>query len=524
MSKENTNPKERWAELAEQGLREPDQQRLFGRFQEAGEDGFVIDPIGFKGSGDAQDPGPVGGGDRRRATQASVGVSGWELRQRYEPTGRTLPELQRLVLEDLEGGISEVELVLGQDFLDSLAELDAVLQPVQLELVTTALRGGPAFFEFALGFLAYARMRGVEQPALRLECGADPLGVLLERGALFGSLEDALDDLSALAGFLDAHYENARAARVSAVPVSMAGANDAQQLGYLLASAVHTVRSLVARGFSPEAALGQLTLEVPVGSNVFAGVAKLRALRAGFTRLFQTEPPPICAVTAVREFSRLDPETNMLRVTSSAVASALGGADSVLADPWDRSPGRCASAAAHRLARNTQLILMEECQLHQVTDPLGGAWWLEQRTERLAKAAWQEMQQIEAAGGLAQLVVSGSYGERIESVAAAREDALRSGARTLVGVTKFAPGAEKDASTHAAVPAPGETPRSAPGEESRVEAAGSAEVADLVSALRAAPRSSLSHFAKERCQSRTPLKVKPLVVRPFAAPFETESQ
>jgi methylmalonyl-CoA mutase len=100
-----------------------------------------------------------------------------------------------------------------------------------------------------------------------------------------------------------------------------------------------------------------------------------------------------------------DPWVNMLRTTVAAFGAGVGGADTVLVQPFDAAipggmPGT-AAAFARRIARNTQLLLLEESHLGRVLDPAGGSWFVEDLTEQLAESAWEHFQQIEAKGGFA---------------------------------------------------------------------------------------------------------------------------
>ena len=98
-----------------------------------------------------------------------------------------------------------------------------------------------------------------------------------------------------------------------------------------------------------------------------------------------------------------DPWVNMLRTTLAAFAAGVGGADTVLVQPFDTAiagglPGTAASFA-RRMARNTQLLLLEESHVGRVLDPAGGSWFVEDLTRRLAEEAWKHFQDIEARGG-----------------------------------------------------------------------------------------------------------------------------
>ena len=93
----------------------------------------------------------------------------------------------------------------------------------------------------------------------------------------------------------------------------------------------------------------------------------------------------------------------MLRTTLAAFSAGVGGADTVLVHPFDVAiaggfPGIAASFA-RRIARNTQLLLLEESHIGRVLDPAGGSWFVEDLTEQLAEQAWKHFREIEPAAG-----------------------------------------------------------------------------------------------------------------------------
>src|ERR1700751_1089470 len=98
-----------------------------------------------------------------------------------------------------------------------------------------------------------------------------------------------------------------------------------------------------------------------------------------------------------------DPWVNMLRTTLAAFGAGVGGADTVLVLPFDVAipggfPGM-ATSFARRMARNVQLLLLEESHVGRVLDPAGGSWFVEDLTEQLAQQAWEPFQTIQSRGG-----------------------------------------------------------------------------------------------------------------------------
>ncbi|MEM7494516.1 MAG: methylmalonyl-CoA mutase family protein, partial [Pseudomonadota bacterium] len=129
--------------------------------------------------------------------------------------------------------------------------------------------------------------------------------------------------------------------------------------------------------------------------------------------------------------TRYDPWVNMLRGTAACFAAAVGGADIITVRPFNEALG-LPEELGRRIARNTQIMAMEESGLGRVADPSGGAWFSETLARDMADAAWTEFQQIEAEGGLAQSLMSGALQSRIDN---ARGKLLKDIARRKVPIT-----------------------------------------------------------------------------------------
>jgi methylmalonyl-CoA mutase len=123
----------------------------------------------------------------------------------------------------------------------------------------------------------------------------------------------------------------------------------------------------------------------------------------------------------------------MLRLTAAAVGAGVGGADAVVLGAFTDPLGP-PTAFARRQSRNTQLVLMEEAHLGRVADPAAGAGYVETLTDEIARAAWTQVQAIEAKGGLINALAAGLVADEVAKVVAARDPKPR-----IVGVTAFPP-------------------------------------------------------------------------------------
>ena len=196
----------------------------------------------------------------------------------------------------------------------------------------------------------------------------------------------------------------------------------------------------MAAGLSLERAARGTVLGVSVDAEYFDALARVRALRLIWGSLVRALGLDVPAVIEARSSRRMlsarDPWPNLLRLTAAGFAGAVGGADAVVLDGFSRAAGR-PDAFARRLARNTQLVLMEEANLGRVDDPASGSWFLDARTRDLAAAGWAEFQRIEGEGGVIAALKAGTIQARVAAARTLREADLAEGRAQLIGVTKF---------------------------------------------------------------------------------------
>ncbi|GIU88782.1 MAG: hypothetical protein KatS3mg009_3297 [Acidimicrobiia bacterium] len=178
--------------------------------------------------------------------------------------------------------------------------------------------------------------------------------------------------------------------------------------------------------------------------NFFMEVAKLRAARLLWARIMEAQgaqqPASLmlrthCQTSGV-SLTEQDPYNNIVRTAYEALAAVLGGTQSLHTNSFDEAIALPTEFSA-RIARNTQLILAEETGVTHVVDPLGGSYYVEALTQRLADEAWALIEEVEALGGMTKAVEAGMPKLRIEESAARRQAAIDRGEETIVGVNKY---------------------------------------------------------------------------------------
>src|SRR5580698_11672350 len=131
-----------------------------------------------------------------------------------------------------------------------------------------------------------------------------------------------------------------------------------------------------------------------------------------------------------------DPYVNMLRATMASFAAGLAGADAIAVLPHTLALG-LPDAFARRVARNTQLVLLEESNLAKVSDPAAGSGGIESLTQALCETAWTLFQEIEKAGGVFAALEQNLIQRKVAATRAVREANIARRKEELTGATAF---------------------------------------------------------------------------------------
>lgn len=418
----------------------------------------------LQGAGSALPSQPAGGKDARRAagpaTSARV-AGGWDVRQHCNGTDPA--RLRDQMLEDLGGGATSVEIGPGP----TAADLAPALDGVRIDAAPVGL--APHADLARAEALAELAARSPSPPAPGCSLGFDPVGEWARSGRQVDPTQAArLVERLQSRGRL---CPGMRAVVVDAARPAAAGATEVQVLAWATAAGVAYLRALTEAGSGVEEAAGLIGFRLPAAADQFATTAMLRAARVMWGRVVAASggSGPAAAqyqhaVTDEAMYSRRDPWVNLLRGAAAALAAGTGGADAVTVLPFDYAAAAMPGGLGARLARNTQLLLLEEAQLGRTFDPAGGSFYVESLTRELAQRGWQAFQAVEAAGGIMAVLADGTLAEAVESSWNARLAMLGTRRQAVTGVSDF-PLLEEPASAgqeaHAVVSAEGERPEPA---------------------------------------------------------------
>ena len=408
-------------------------------------DGFPIRPL-YTGADEIAEPELPGrwpfvrGGDALRDVN-----SGWKVAETFPSGPSTAVDGNGQVLLGLTEGVSALVLRVGGGE-DSVApaELERLLDGVFLDLVPVVLDiTGDGADHGAAADVLLTMLSGLDddqRSRLSVDLGADPL-----TAPMAGRSAPDLDEVVATAQRLTGYDGHVRAITVDGPAFHNLGANASWELGAAVAAGVAYLRLLVDAGLPVATALGQISFRFAADDDQFMTIAKLRAARQLWARVADVLGAPtagaatVHATTSLAMMTQRDPWVNMLRTTVAAFSAGVGGADTVMVHPFDAAiPGGFPGTArsfARRIARNTQLLLLEESHIGRVLDPSGGSWFVEDLTRELAEQAWGHFQEVEARGGF-QAAEDHVVGQ-ISQVAANRRADIAHRRTALTGVNEY---------------------------------------------------------------------------------------
>ena len=223
-----------------------------------------------------------------------------------------------------------------------------------------------------------------------------------------------------------------------------AGAFIYQELGYALAWGNEWMAMLTDKGFTADEVAHRIKFNMGVSTIYFMEIAKFRAARMLWAQIVKQYGPECdcaCKMVVNATTSRFtqtlfDSHVNLLRSQTQAMSAALACVDEITVTPFD-APYSEGDDFSERIARNQQILLMEESHLDKVVDPAGGSYYVEELTMSLAKVAWQLFLEVEDKGGFMALVKNNEIAEAVNASAVNRFDKVAKRKEQLLGTNQF---------------------------------------------------------------------------------------
>ena len=328
--------------------------------------------------------------------------------------------------------------------VDSVEDMKILFDEIPLDTVSVSMTMNGAVLPIMAGYIVAAEEQGIAQSALSGTIQNDILKEFLVRNTYIYPPKPSLRIIGDIIAYCTEHMPRFNTISISGYHMQEAGADSALELAYTLADGKEYIRTALAAGLGIDDFAPRLSFFWGVGMNFYMEIAKMRAARFLWAKIVDEFGPQNPRSKMLRTHSQTsgwslteqDPYNNVVRTTIEAMAAVFGGTQSLHTNALDEAIALPSEFAA-RIARNTQLILQEETGITDVVDPWGGSYMMESLTQKIADRAWELINEIEEAGGMAQAIESGLPKLRIEESAARKQARIDQGEQVIVGVNKY---------------------------------------------------------------------------------------
>ncbi len=417
-----------WKETAEVSLK----GRKLDSLQRTTYENIVLKPLYTSEDEKAASEFPGGGDFRRGIDSLGYVTNKWKIAQRI--SYKKLEELQEKLKMALESGQNALSFDLSNELIEAENFLKELIR--DYHKYPFALDAGE--FQSKILSLITSLGEGVNAEGY---VAADPLSAAAVKGADPENLSVLLEDWAETVVNSNRELPNLRTVLINTIPYHNGGANAIQELGIAVATGVFYLNQL--KGLELEQALEKMIFKFSIGSNFFMEIAKLRAARilwSKITEVYGAEETKrgmeIAAETSIFTKTVYDSYVNLLRGGNEAFAAVVGGVQYLHVNPFDELAG--STSFSERIARNTQLILQEEAHLQKAIDPAGGSWYVEALTNELAQQAWAFFQEIEANGGILEVLKTNWLQEKIAAVYEKRKKDIFTRKQSIIGTNVYA--------------------------------------------------------------------------------------
>ena len=327
----------------------------------------------------------------------------------------------------------------------SLKDMEIILEGIPLDKVSTSMTiNAPASVLTAM-YVGVAERHGVKAKDLRGTVQADILKEYIAQKEWAFPPEAHLRIIRDMMVYCTKEMPQWNYISISGYHIREAGSSAVQELAFTLADGFAYVDLGIEAGLNVDNFAPRLSFFWNCGMDFFEEVAKFRAARRIWARVlkekYKAKDPRSLLLRTHAQNSGVSltwqqPLNNIVRTTIEALATVLGGTQSLHTNSYDEAWALPSEKAA-TVALRTQQVIAEETGVTDVIDPLAGSYYLEWLTDEMEQRAFEYFDKIEQAGGLLEAIKTGFIQREIAETAYRYQQEMEKGERVVVGVNKY---------------------------------------------------------------------------------------
>lgn len=353
-------------------------------------------------------------------------------------------DLPTQIGHDSDHAMSEGEVGKAGLAIDSIEDMETLLEGIKLEEVSTSMAINATGFILLAFYVVLAKRQGAD---LKKICGTlqnDILKEYAEGGAYIYPPKPSMRIITDVFEWCGAEVPKWNTISISGYHIREAGSTAVQEIAFALSNGKAYVQAALERGLDINLFGRRLSFFFNAHNNLFEEVAKFRAARRIWAKIMKdlgaTDEKAMMlrfhAQTAESTLTAQQPLNNISRVTIQALSALLGGTQSLHTNGYDK-PLNLHSEEAARIALRSQQLLANESGVADTADPLAGSYFVEALTDEVEQKAMRLITTIDTMGGSVQALSQGFMQDEISKSALEHQRQIESGNKIIVGVNKF---------------------------------------------------------------------------------------
>jgi methylmalonyl-CoA mutase cobalamin-binding domain/chain len=357
-------------------------------------------------------------------------------------------DMPTLMGYDSDHPMSEGEVGREGVAIDTLADMEALFDGIDLEKISVSMTINPSAWILLAMYVVLAEQRGYDLNKLSGTIQADILKEYMAQKEYVFPVEPSVRIVRDCITYCAKNMKRYNPINISGYHISEAGSSPLHEAAFTLANMIVYVEEVLKTGMTVDEFAPRLAFFFVSQADFFEEIAKFRALRRCYAKImkerFGAQNPESMRLrfhcqTAAASLTKPQYMVNVVRTTMQALAAVLGGCQSLHTNGYDEAFA-IPTEDAMRMALRTQQVIAEESNVTQVTDPLGGSYFVETLTTEYEKRIFEILKDVEDRGGTLKLIEEGWFQKQIADFA--YETALRkqSGEKPVIGVNRLVDG------------------------------------------------------------------------------------
>ena len=330
--------------------------------------------------------------------------------------------------------------------IDSLQDMEELWDGIPLAEVSTSMTINATAPIVTAMYVAAAEKQGADISQLNGTVQNDLLKEYVARNTYIFGPEPSMRLTTDLCSYCAQDMPKWNSISISGYHMREAGATAIQEAAFTLANGIAYVQAMIDRGMEVDSFAPRFSFFFAAYNNLLEEVAKFRAARRAWAKImkerFGAQNPRSLMLryhvqTDGFTLTEQQPLNNIVRVTIQALASILGGCQSLHACSYDEALA-LPSEEAVQLSLRTQQIIAEESGITDTVDPLGGSYYVEWLTNQIEEGIQEYIAKIDEMGGASEAIKKGYIQREIRRAAYNYQKQVDSGEQVVVGVNRFA--------------------------------------------------------------------------------------